>query len=660
MKKLFVVLLLIILSLLLYFAEQVGTYTTGEVILDSKDYSAGLLKTEYKNLELHNKYDIEVNLDVDKKAINAKEKIVWYNKSDISTNEIQFHLYPNGYKSTHTEFAKGYDISAPDAKTEIKINNFSVNGNKKELIYFQPEIPNPYDSTVAKVILDSEIEPGDSVEIYFDYSMKIPRSVKRLGYATGRNFFFVSQWFPKVGVFENGKWICSQYHPYLNFYSDFGNYSVKITAPENYTIASTGVINSLIRKGNSVTYSVTQNGVHDFVWLASDEILYRTATYTRKDGSQIQINAYVQPEREKYFYRYFECVKNCLAFFEENIGAYPYQNISLVDVPRTSGAGGMEYPTLFTVSADLFSPQPTGWPEYLVAHEFTHQFFYGILANNEVYEAWLDEGFTSYIATKIMYKYYPDIFVYFTFAYYIPIYGLNFLSYNEIPLIYTLADIHLPEGVRSLSTYYRNLNVGTIADTSFKLPNRLSYVVNSYAKPELILHTLERYVGFNKMMGIIKHYYNEKKFKHPTADDFIEAVNKNTEGDMTWFFDDFYKSSKTFDYKVTSLTKTADDTYQVLVERLRDGVFKNDVVLYTDKETFKQKWDGTDRWKIFTFHTKHKVIAAEVDPKRKNLLDLNFANNSFTLETRTWASWSLAIRVFFWVQNALMILGSIG
>ena len=52
---------------------------------------------------------------------------------------------------------------------------------------------------------------------------------------------FVSQWFPKVGVFENGKWVCSQYHPYLNFYSDFGDYSVKIKVPKSYTVAATGV-----------------------------------------------------------------------------------------------------------------------------------------------------------------------------------------------------------------------------------------------------------------------------------------------------------------------------------------------------------------------------------------------------------------------------------
>jgi len=403
-----------------------------------------------------------------------------------------------------------------------------------------------------------------------------------------------------------------------------------------------------------------QEGVHDFVWLATDNILHRNEIYKRKDGTEIVIHAYVQPEREKYFRRYFDAVKNCLTFFEENIGIYPYQNISLVDVPRTCGAGGMEYPTLFTVSAELFSPQWTGQPEYLVSHEFSHQFFHGLIASNEVYEAWLDEGLTSYISSRIMYKYYPDRLENFKFATYIPIYGLNFLSYNEIPIIYSIVDIQVPEGSKSLINYYRNSSIGTVADTSYKLPTRLSYVVNSYNKPELMLLTLERYLGFEKMMSILKEYYNSYKYKHPSGTDFIEIVLKNCEQDMNWFFDEFYYSAKVFDYSITAVRRILINEYEVIAERLGDGFFKNDVYLYTNKDTLKQTWTTSERWKIFRFRTNNEVIAAEIDPQRKNLLDKNIANNSFTVESRIAASLSLSIRWFFWIQNALMILGSIG
>ena len=105
--------------------------------------------------------------------------------------EIQFHLYANGYKSKRTLFGKAYPINS-ETQTQIDIKSFLVNGKNSNLVYFQPDIQNPYDSTVAKVLLDKAIQPKDSVKIHFEYTMQIPRSVKRLGYATGRNFFFVS------------------------------------------------------------------------------------------------------------------------------------------------------------------------------------------------------------------------------------------------------------------------------------------------------------------------------------------------------------------------------------------------------------------------------------------------------------------------------------
>lgn len=602
---------------------------------------------------------MDVNFDPMTKIIEVQENITWINNTSFTANEIQFHLYPNAYKSNKTLFAAGWNIQ-PENRTQIDVKSFRVNDREAKLIYFQPEVYNSHDSTAARTILSKPVDPGDSVKIYFNYSMKIPKSLKRLGYARGRNFYFVSQWFPKVGVFENGKWICSQYHPFTNFYSDFGDYEVNITVPQNYVVGATGTLASKDEIVDNVTYHYLQAGVHDFAWFASDDILYRNEIYKRNDGSEILIKAFVQPERKKYFNRYFETVKNSLQYFEDHIGVYPYENITLVDVPRTSAAGGMEYPTLFTTGAELFSSIETHQPEYVTAHEFSHQFFYGLLANNEVYEAWLDEGFTSYISTKIVYHYYKDALAYFKVASFVPVYGLDFLSYKGIPIIYTLADIDVPESAKQLTGYYRNITIGTLKDKSYMLPTRLSYVVNSYLKPQLALESLERYLGYEKMMNILKDYYIRYKFKHPTVEDFINIVQENTHEDMSWFFDEFYKNAHQYDYKISNVSSLGENFYQVFAEKKGDGFFKNDVALITDKDTLYQKWDKNENYHIFIFYTKNKVIAAEIDPMRKNLLDINFANNSYTLEPRYGASLSLTARWFFWIQNALMILGSIG
>lgn len=624
-----------------------------------KNYKNGLLKSEYKKLQFIANYNLAVKFNVAEKRIYVTEEILWNNKTKFATNEIWFHLYANAYKSNKTVFAKYYKL-LNDEKTELKIKEIRIDGKEHKLIYVQPDFPDPYDSTVALVRLNKTILPGDSVKIYFNYSMRIPRSVKRLGHAAGKNFFFVSQWFPKVGVFQKGKWICNQYYPHTNFYSDFGKYRVHLTVPKNYKVAATGVLKSKVKKKESTQYYFIQDGVHDFAWLAADDILIRKRFFTRLDGSKLLVEAFVQPNRKRYINRYFNAVFNSLKFFENRLGAYPYQTLTLVDVPRSSASGGMEYPTLFTVRANLFSPIVTHQPERLVIHEFTHQYFYGLLANNEVAEAWLDEGFTSYFTAKIVSKYYGKGELIFRIANYYPVYGIDFLSYNDIPVIYTLGKFKYNEITLALKRYYNSLYIGAIADSSFRLPTRLAYVTNAYIKPEIMLFSLERILGKLKMKKVMKIYFDNFEFKHPTAEDFINIVKKVSGENLDWFFDNVYKKSRVFDYTVKSIKKISDSEYGVLVERLGDGIFSNDVALYTNKDTLYAKWDGKKKWEIIKFHTNYKPYAAEIDPYRKDLFDINFANNSYTIKQKYWASLSLAIKWFFWMQNAVIILGSAG
>jgi hypothetical protein len=346
-----------------------------------------------------------------------------------------FHLYPNGYK-IGSEFSKGYKFK-DEHLSSLEISTLKVNHKEYQFQYDMSKSQNPKDSTIISVDLDFEIMPNNSLEIVFEFQTKVPLSLKRFGYAEGRNFFFISQWFPKIGVFENGEWLNNPYYPFTNYYSNFGNYYAELTVPKNFIVGSSGVLKSLKESKEKKTYTFTQKGIHDFAWFATDSILAETDYYESND-KQVRIELFIQPEREEYLSRYLNAVKNSLEYFEKYVGEYPYEKVTLVDVPRTSKSGGMEYPTLFTVSADLFSPVEVGYPEKLVAHEFAHQYFQGIIANNETYEGWIDEGLASYFATKIMEEYYPDLLINFRLASYFPVFGIQLLNYNEIPLIYSI------------------------------------------------------------------------------------------------------------------------------------------------------------------------------------------------------------------------------
>src|SRR5437762_10415165 len=56
----------------------------------------------------------------------------------------------------------------------------------------------------------------------------------------------------------------------------------------------------------------------------------------------------------------------------------------------------MEYPTVFTGGGNVIAPPVLQSPESVTVHECGHQFWYGLVGNNEFEEAWLDEGFNTY------------------------------------------------------------------------------------------------------------------------------------------------------------------------------------------------------------------------------------------------------------------------
>ena len=72
--------------------------------------------------------------------------------------------------------------------------------------------------------------------------------------------------------------------------------------------------------------------------------------------------------------------------FSEDIGMYGYPKMIVADA-----RDGMEYPML-TLDGD----KDPGYRDLLV-HEVGHNWFYGMVANNETYRAMMDEGFTQFL-----------------------------------------------------------------------------------------------------------------------------------------------------------------------------------------------------------------------------------------------------------------------
>ncbi len=619
-------------------------------------------------------YDITAELDTDKKLIKGKMDLHWKNASKDTLNELQFHMYLNAFKNNKsTLFKESYSNPFKKEKhwgwvdiKSMKIRNGENLLNKIE--YIQPDDDNKDDQTVFKVNLKDSLYPDTLIHIEITFETKLPKLYKRSGYSD--NYYFVAQWFPKIGVYESagmryatkGQWNCHQYHRNSEFYADFGVYNVDITVPQKYIVGATGSLMSEKKnKKNTKTLTYRAEDVIDFAWTASKKF-----KVVESQWKGVKIRALMQPEHIKQADRHISSAIVALKFFDKNMGKYPYPNLTIVDPAYRGGnSGGMEYPTLITVGTFAMLPEKFRLPQMITIHEFGHQYFMGILASNEFEEAWLDEGLNSYFESRIMDSEYGE-----------KTSGINILGL-------TLGDF---EFQRASYVLHNNPQIAESARNSWEF-NHGGYGVMSYNKPAVWLTTLERMIGTPTMDSIMKAYYNKWKFKHPSGQDFINVANeivKKNHGEkfgknLNWFFNQVLFENSKCDYKLASIynvreyekygiTNNKDKKeynsidskniamYKSLVRVHRLGEMKLPVellVMFDNGEKEFRTWDGKASSHEFVFTGSRKIVWAQIDPYNKNMLDINLLNNSKTTKQEEKPLWRFFVKFLFLIQNVL-------
>ena len=94
----------------------------------------------------------------------------------------------------------------------------------------------------------------------------------------------------------------------------------------------------------------------------------------------------------------------------------------------------------------------------------------------------------------------------------------------------------------------------------------------------------------------------------------------------------------------------------VIVRRYGEAMFPVDVaVTFRNGERVTEHWDGVDRWRQYAYDRDAQALSAQVDPNRVLLLDVDYTNNSKTLEPKgadAATKWSLKWMV--WLQDCLL------
>jgi hypothetical protein len=328
----------------------------------------------------------------------------------------------------------------------------------------------------------------------------------------------------------------------------------------------------------------------------------------------------------------------------------------------------MEYPTLFTAGTRWLDPSDVTTPEGVTIHEAGHQFWYGIVATNEFEHAWMDEGFNTFSTARVIEQAYtPNYYAAHYFGDFIPWVFRDFPLNRE-----TDGDRLAPYRVMAKSDVQSTPTWQYFPGTAGAI---------TYSKTALWLNTLERMLGWTTMQRVMSTYFARWAFKHPKPEDFFAVANEVSGRDLTWFFDQVYRSSNVFDYGVGSFASepsaargyTGDGNDRRFVEagkngpfhttvvarRYGEGIFPVDVrVVFENKEEVRWHWDGRQRWKAFEIDKPARAAFAQIDPDHVLLLDVNYTNNSATVHPQAAQAarkWSLVWLV--WLQDHLLTYG---
>jgi len=517
-------------------------------------------------------YKISVVLDDVKHNLQGEESLEYMNNSPDELSYIWFHLWPNAYKNNRTPLAEQliadgnleFYFASEEERGSISKLDFKVNG--------QPVKTEPGASIdIVRLILNQPLKPGEKITITTPFEVHIPLGIfSRLGHIAQQ--YQITQWYPKPAVYDRYGW-----HPipYLNqgeFYSEFGNFDVSITVPENYVIGATGTLVNgeeeiawLMKKAeetkamekfnpHDISFPASSSGVktlryqasdvHDFAWFA-DKRYHVLHGQVELPSSKKKVDTWVMFTNQygNYWKKSLKYVNDAVYYYSLWNGDYPYPHATAVDGALSAG-GGMEYP-MITVIGKAESDYQL---DRVIAHEVGHNWFYGILGSNERDHAWMDEGINSFNENRYMEKKYPRDSVGSFMEGNLGGMKLNIGKLVGIPNLNESALFDL--GYRFNATRKQDQP----ADMTSAEYTSINYGIIVYGKTAVLLAYLQAYLGEEMYDKCARAYFEAWKFRHPYPSDIKKVYEEVSGKDLSWFFDSMIQTTNQLDYKIVSVT----------------------------------------------------------------------------------------------------------
>jgi len=589
-------------------------------------------------------YKINAILDSAKNEIRGRETIHYVNRSPdtlpylwmfVEQNLCAPNSITNQLNQPPLVFLDvAFDFSCQKFNGGLTLDSLRVSGANANRTIF---------GTTMRVDLAKPLAPGASVDIDAAWKFKVPENG---GGRMGRDgpLYEIAQWYPRMAVYDDVRgW---NHEPYIGageFYLEYGDFDVSLTVPASYVLAATGDLMNpeqvltptqrarlalarrsdtavaIIRRdevGNfdktrprvyaqgelsalyphsSLTWHYTAKNVRDFAFAGGPNFQWDASGY-----NGILIADLYRPNADKWK-EVNRIGRETIKYFSEQWYRYPWSHATTVEGP----IAGMEYPMLtFTPNAGTREDQ-----QWVIAHEFGHEWFPMIVGSNERLYPWMDEGFNTFIDLGNAASYFR---------------GTPYGDSIEVHPLHLYADHAKPGEEQPLIT-----NPTQVRD--------LFWV--GYQKPALMMQTLRYEVlGKDRFDKAFREYIKAWAFKHPTPADFFRMMRDESGMDLDWFWRGWIYSTARVDQSVDSV-RVESDRPETLVSLSNRGTMVLPAemsLLFADgsRSTVKLPIEMWNLGPVFVYRVPEtkRVVRVEVDP-RHVLPDVNRLNNVWPRQT---------------------------
>ena len=604
-------------------------------------------------------YTIQAALNEQTNIITGKEFLTYWNNSPDSLSYVYFHLYQNAFQpgSYYDNLLKenGYATRYGRYEAQKKgteITTIKINGQ---------EVKTELDNTILKVYLPEILKSGAKAafeiefKTYFDTGSS-RRRMKTFRVGHGYKHFDGVHWYPRISVYDRKFGWDTDQHLDKEFYGDFGTYDIELTLASNYVVEATGYLQNRaevlpddLRKkldlknfihrqpGDTITIITPYNPKESKIWIYHAENVHDFAftadpTYRidEKYWGDIQCVAMVREQNAPKWINAAEYTAKIIKTYSQSFGQYIYPKMVVADADD-----GMEYPML-----TLDAGQDPGYRS-LLAHEVGHNWFFGMVGNNETYRAALDEGFTQFLDSWAYKAIEGDT------VYHLPSKSAYFRKFRKETLIrnsrvfdnYILYAAQRDD--RALNTHSSDFDGGSIRhDGGYG---------QVYYKTASMLYNLQYVLGDSLFLSAMQHYFNQWKTCHPYFEDFRNSIIQYTHTDLNWFFDEWLETTKVIDYSFAGIKKEKEkDQYILKFKRKGEMQMPIDFQVITNSDSiinyhipntwFVKKisanilpkwygWGNLDKEYETVVTVPDGIYNVIIDPSNR-LADVNMLNNS--------------------------------